>query len=74
MQMVACFFGKTGVVVAVLLEQRTTVNSEWYTTVVLNKVGLGSGIMDFWGFRGTAELKATPDRLWVGDIVWPTYM
>ena len=30
-QMVGCFFGKTGHVTTVPLEQRCTVNSEWYT-------------------------------------------
>ncbi len=34
-QMVACFFGKTGHVATVPLEQRRTVNSEWYTTICL---------------------------------------
>lgn len=37
-QMVACFFGKTGHVATVPLEQRRTVNSEWYTTICLPKV------------------------------------
>lgn len=37
-QMVACFFGKTGHVLTVPLEQRRTVNSEWYTTICLPKV------------------------------------
>ena len=32
-QMVACFFGKTGHVATVPLEQRRTVNSEWYITI-----------------------------------------
>ena len=31
--MIACFFGKTGHVAIVPLEQRRTVNSEWYTTI-----------------------------------------
>ena len=30
-QMIPCFFGKTGHVAIVALEQRRTVNSEWYT-------------------------------------------
>ena len=34
-QMITCFFGKTGHVAIVPLEQRRTVNSEWYTTVCL---------------------------------------
>lgn len=34
-QMIACFFGKTGHVATVPLEQRRTVNSEWYTTICL---------------------------------------
>ena len=34
-QMIACFFGKTGHVAIVPLEQRRTVNSEWYTTICL---------------------------------------
>lgn len=34
-QMVACFFGITGHVATVALEQRRTVNSEWYTTICL---------------------------------------
>ena len=33
--MIACFFGKTGHVAIVPLEQRRTVNSEWYTTICL---------------------------------------
>jgi [histone H3]-lysine36 N-dimethyltransferase SETMAR len=37
-QMVACFFGKTGHVATVALEQRRTVNSEWYTTICLPEV------------------------------------
>ena len=37
-QMVACFFGKTGHVATVPLEQRRTVNSEWYTTICLPEV------------------------------------
>ena len=32
-QIIACFFGKTGYVAFILLEQRRTVNSEWYTTI-----------------------------------------
>ena len=34
-QMIACFFGKTGHVVIVPLEQRRTVNSEWYIIICL---------------------------------------
>lgn len=37
-QMVACFFGKTGHIATVPLEQRRTVNSEWYTTICLPEV------------------------------------
>lgn len=37
-QMVACFFGITGHVATVALEQRRTVNSEWYTTICLPEV------------------------------------
>ena len=37
-QMVACFFGKTGHVATVPLEERRTVNSEWYTTICLPEV------------------------------------
>ena len=37
-QTVACFFGKTGHVATVPLEQRRTVNSEWYTTICLPEV------------------------------------
>lgn len=37
-QMVACFFAKTGHVATVPLEQRRTVNSEWYTTICLPEV------------------------------------
>ena len=33
--MIACFFGKTGHVAIVLLEQHRTVNSEWYTTICM---------------------------------------
>ena len=33
-QMIACFFGKTEHVAIVPLEQRRTVNSEWYTTLM----------------------------------------
>ena len=36
-QMVACFFRKTGHAATVSLEQRCTVNSEWYTTISLEK-------------------------------------
>ena len=32
-QLITCFWGKTGHVAIVPLEQRTTVNSEWYTTI-----------------------------------------
>ena len=32
-QIIACFFGKTGHVAIASLEQRRTVNSEWYTTI-----------------------------------------
>ena len=34
-QVIACFFGKTGYVAIVPLEQRRTVNSKWYTTICL---------------------------------------
>ena len=34
-QMIACFFVKIGQVAIVPLEQRRTVNSEWYTTICL---------------------------------------
>ena len=34
-QMVACFFGKTRHVAIVPLEQRSTVNSKWYTNICL---------------------------------------
>ena len=34
-KMLACFFGKTGHVAIVALDQRWTVNSEWYTTICL---------------------------------------
>ena len=34
-QVIACFFGKTGHVAIVPLEQHTTVNSEWYTIIYL---------------------------------------
>jgi len=37
-QKVACFFGITGHVTTVLLEQCRAVNSEWYTTICLPKV------------------------------------
>lgn len=37
-QMVACFFRKTGHVATIPLEQRRTVNSEWYTTICLPEV------------------------------------
>lgn len=37
-QMIACFFGITGHVATVPLEERRTVNSEWYTTICLPKV------------------------------------
>ena len=36
--MIACFFGKTGHAAIVTLEQRRTVNSEWYTTICLSVV------------------------------------
>lgn len=38
MQQVVCFFGITGYVVTVALEQRMMVNSEWHTTICLSKV------------------------------------
>ena len=38
LQIVACFFGKTDHVTTVSLEQRTSVNSEWYTTMCLPEV------------------------------------
>ena len=34
-QMITCFFGKTGHVAIVPLEQRRTINSEWCTTICL---------------------------------------
>ena len=34
-QMIACVFGRTGYVAIVPLEQRRSVNSEWYTTICL---------------------------------------
>lgn len=37
-QMVACFFGINGHVATVPLEDRKTVNSEWYTTICLPEV------------------------------------
>lgn len=37
-QMVACFFGISGHVATVPLENRKTVNSEWYTTICLPEV------------------------------------
>lgn len=37
-QMVACFFGKTGHVATVPLQERKTVNSEWYTTICLPEI------------------------------------
>lgn len=37
-QMVACFFGKSGLVATVPLKERKTVNSEWYTTICLPEV------------------------------------
>ncbi|XP_015599901.1 histone-lysine N-methyltransferase SETMAR-like [Cephus cinctus] len=37
-QMVACFFGITGHVATIALEQRKSVNSEWYTTICLPEV------------------------------------
>ena len=37
-QMIACFFRKTGHVAIVALEQRRTVNSEWYITICLPTV------------------------------------
>jgi histone-lysine N-methyltransferase SETMAR len=37
-QMIACFFSKTGHVATIPLEQRRTVNSEWYTTICLPEV------------------------------------
>ncbi|GFT41022.1 putative mariner transposase [Nephila pilipes] len=37
-QMIACFFGINGHVAIVALEQRRTVNSEWYTTICLPEV------------------------------------
>jgi hypothetical protein len=37
-QMVTCFFGITGHVATVALEQRRTINSEWYATICLPEV------------------------------------
>ncbi|GFU07200.1 histone-lysine N-methyltransferase SETMAR [Nephila pilipes] len=37
-QMIACFFGINDHVATVALEQRRTVNSEWYTTICLPEV------------------------------------
>jgi [histone H3]-lysine36 N-dimethyltransferase SETMAR len=37
-QMIACFFGISGYVAIVPLEERKTVNSEWYTTICLPEV------------------------------------
>ena len=37
-QMVACFFGKTGHVATVPLEQSRTVHAEWYNSICLPKV------------------------------------
>ncbi|GFT06853.1 mariner transposase, partial [Nephila pilipes] len=37
-QMIACFFGINGHVATVALEQRRTVNSEWYMTICLPEV------------------------------------
>ena len=34
-QMIACFFGKTGHVAIIPIEQRRTVNSIWFTTICL---------------------------------------
>ncbi|GFT35088.1 uncharacterized protein NPIL_581791 [Nephila pilipes] len=41
-QMIACFFGINGHVATVALEQRRTVNSEWYTTICLPEILVGS--------------------------------
>ena len=49
--MVACFFGKTGHVATVPLEQRRTVNSEWYTTICLPEV--------------FGEIRKTNKRRWI---------
>ena len=37
-QMIACFFGYTGHVTTVALEDRRTVNTDWYTTICLPEV------------------------------------
>jgi Transposase. len=37
-KMIACFFGKTGHVASVALEDRRTVNSDWYTSICLPEV------------------------------------
>ncbi|GFU36548.1 uncharacterized protein NPIL_180281 [Nephila pilipes] len=42
-QMIACFFGINGHVATVALEQRRTVNSEWYTTICLPEVRIVRG-------------------------------
>lgn len=37
-KMIACFFNKTGHVATIALEDRRTVNAEWYTTICLPEV------------------------------------
>lgn len=37
-RMIACFFGKTGHVATVALEDRRTVNADWYTSICLPEV------------------------------------
>ena len=36
--MIACFFGYTGHVTTVALEDRRTVNTDWYTTICLPEI------------------------------------
>ena len=61
-QMIAYFFGKTGHVAIVPLEQRRTVNSEWYTTiflpVVFQEISLRRG-----GSFFTTTMRALTHRL-----------
>ena len=55
-QMVACFFGKTGHVATVSLEQRRTVNSEWYTTICWPEIRADKSLF-------TMTMRALPHRL-----------
>ncbi|GFT71331.1 uncharacterized protein NPIL_292841 [Nephila pilipes] len=60
-QMIACFFGINGHVATVALEQRRTVNSEWYTTICLPEV-----LLDIFSAMDGVSNSSPNVYLWVG--------